>query len=122
MISVFRNLIIICVAFIAHYSIVSAAEKNVDVISGKIKTILAKQTVTVFLIDTDGSILDISGLDKEGNYQMDATILDEPIYDKVRPLDLVFKDKKGREKKVKITSNIGKFSNNKIQIIDLVFP
>lgn len=122
MMSLFHRGVIALFIFSISFNFLMAAEKDVDVIQGKIKTILPKKTISVFLLDKDSSILDITDIDEAGNFSVDASVLDEPIYEKVIPLHILIKDKNNREKKIRISNTIQDFSKNRIKIVDTIFP
>lgn len=99
-----------------------ASNAAVETVSGNVKTILVKKSISVFLLDKDGSILDIGTLNEQGNYQLDATVMDDPVYKQLVKLSLRIKDKKGRQKDIKIADNIESFLDNKVKIGVIVFP
>lgn len=120
--SIFRRVFFISVFFMTCYSQCISAASNVDVVTGKITTVLNKKTISVFLLDKEGVILDIAGLDRNGNYKLDATVMDTPSYDNLVKLKLRIKDRKGTIKEINILNNIDEFLDKKVKIGTITFP
>lgn len=120
--SIYPRFFAMLVVFLAAYGQCFSADTNVEVLYGKVKTILDKKSISVFLIDKDGSILDIASLDKQGGYKMDPTVMDDPSYNELSKLKIRIKDKKGRTKEVQISKNIDEFLDKKVKLGALIFP
>lgn len=120
--NIFVSTLVTAVIFIAGYNQSIAAGANVEVLRGNVKTILDKKNISVFLLDKDGSILDITGLDGQGNFQIDPTVMDDPSYNELIKLKLRIKDKKGNKKDIGISNNIDEFIDKKVKIGTLTFP
>ena len=121
-----RNILTICIvsAFLSLSGVSQgfAADTAVETVHGQVRTILDKKSISVFLLDKDGSILDIGNVNAQGGFQLDATVMDDPIYKELVKLNLRVRDKKGRQKDYKISENIDSFLDNKVKIGVLIFP
>jgi len=120
--SIFPSLFIAASIFIFTYNQSSAEDVSVDVLSGKVKTVLEQKNISIFLLDDDGSILDIASLDGKGNFQLDPTVMDDPVYQKLAKLKIRFRDRKGRQKEILISENIENFVDNKLKLSAQIFP
>jgi len=120
--NILPRIIIIIAVFFSGFSQSYSAGQAVEILQGKIKTILEKKSISVFLLDVDGSILDIASPDGQGNFQIDPTVLDEPTYKNLVKLSLHIKNKKGTSKKYRISNNIAEFIDNKMKLSPLIFP
>ena len=118
--NILANVFIMTVVFLSGNNLCFSAD--VEMLSGKVKTILDKKTISVFLLDKDGSILDIAHLDKQGNYHIDPTVMDNPEYIELTKLKLLIKNKSGAKKEVKISENIDAFIDNKVKLGVQLFP
>ena len=99
-----------------------AATGAVDVLQGKVQTVVAKKKLTVFLLDKDGSILDIAVPDSNGNFKLDVTIMDDPFYEKLIKLKVRISEKKGAIKDVKISDNVESYVERKVTLTPQTFP
>jgi hypothetical protein len=99
-----------------------AAEVTVDVLQGKVQTIIAKNKLTIFLLDRDGSILDLTAPDSNGNFKLDVTIMDDPLYKNLVKLKVRISEKKGVVKEFKIIDNIAESIGSKVTLRPLNFP
>ena len=120
--SIFTIFVASALLFLTAVSQGFAADAAVETVHGQVKTILDKKNISVFLLDIDGSILDIGSINAQGNFQLDATVMDDPVYKELVKLNVRLKDKKGKQKDYKISENIDSFSNNKVKIRALIFP
>lgn len=120
--SISLRFFVMAVVVLSGYGQCFAADANVEVLSGHVKTVLEKKDISVFLLDKDGSILDITGLDGQGNFQIDPTVMDDPLYSELTKLKLIIKYKKGTQKEVKISENIDEFLDKKVKLGDQIFP
>ena len=116
------NIIIATLIFFFSSNQGFSAGGQVDLLSGKVQTIYSKKEISVFLLDTDGSILDIGTLDTQGNYQLDLTVMDDPMYEILVKLKVRLQDKKGNKKEVKISESIEQFIDKKVKLEQLTFP
>lgn len=119
---IFPGVFVIVIVFLAGYSPCYSADASVEVLYGKVKTVLAKKSISVFLLDSDGSILDIAGLDAQGNYKLDPTVMDNPTYKELVKLKVRFNNKKGVTKEVNISNNIDQFLDGKVKLGTQIFP
>lgn len=99
-----------------------AAPGTVEVLQGKVQTIISKKKLTVFLLDRDGSILDITAPDSNGNYKLDVTIMDDPLYKNLIKLKVRISEKKGVVKEYNISDNVAEYTGTKVTLRPLAFP
>lgn len=99
-----------------------AATGTVDVLQGKIQTVIPKKKLTVFLLDRDGSILDLTVPDSNGNFKLDVTIMDVPLYKNLIKLKIRISEKKGVVKEFKISDNVAAYVETKVTLSTLAFP
>ena len=118
----FRTMIIILICFSGYYSQSLSAATDVEILTGKVQTILSKKDISVFLLDKDGSILDIAGLDNKGNFSLDLTVMDDPVYDKLIKLNIRIALKNGVKKDVKISKILEEFVDKKIKTETIKLP
>ena len=103
-------------------SVFAATTGTVDILQGKVQTILSKKKLTVFLLDTDGSILDITAPDSGGNFKLDVTIMDDPLYKNLIKLKVRVSVKKGAVKEYKISDSVAEYVGSKVTLRPLAFP
>ena len=118
----FFRIIIVAVIFLSVYGQSMSAGGPVETLSGKVRTVMQKKNLSVFLLDKDGTILDIATLDSNGNYMLDLTVMDDPVYDELLKLKLRIADKKGIKKEVRVSKNIVEFVDKKVKLEPLNFP
>lgn len=99
-----------------------AATGTVDVLLGKVQTVISKKKLTVFLLDRDGSILDLTVPDSNGNFKLDVTIMDDPLYKNLIKLKVRISEKKGVVKEVKISDNVAEYVGSKVTLRPQTFP
>lgn len=99
-----------------------AATGTVDVLLGKVQTVISKKKLTIFLLDRDGSILDLTVPDRNGNFKLDATIMDDPTYSNLIKLKIRISEKKGVVKEYKISDNVAEYVGTKVTLSPQAFP
>lgn len=118
----FRTIITMLICFSSCYSQSLSAAADVEILNGKIQTVLNKKDISVFLLDKDRSILDIAGLDNKGNFSLDLTIMDDPVYDELIKLNIRIALKNGVKKEVKISKVLEEFVDRKIKVETITLP
>ena len=118
----FRTMITMLIFFSGYYSQSLSAATDVEILTGKVQTILSKKDISVFLLDKDGSILDIAGLDNKGNFSLDLTIMDDPVYDELIKLKIRIALKNGVKKDVNISKILEEFVDKKVKTETIKLP
>ena len=101
------------------YSTITAADKLATVLRGKV---LMKNTADakVFITESDGSILDMARISKDGKFQLDLTIMDTPSQEEVNKLILEVRKNKGNKKKYFLKPYIESF-NDTVLLREIVY-
>lgn len=103
------------------FTTTAIAAGNVDILKGKVYGAGAQSALSVFLLDKDGSILDISTPDTKGNFSIDVTIMDEPSYQELMKLKLRIANKKGMKKDYIISERVEQYVDTEVVIEPLRF-
>lgn len=82
----------------------------------KLATVLKGQVVAnnpaglrVMVMESDGSILDMTDTSAEGVYKLDLTVMDTPSQDEVKKLIVEVRDKSGTKKKIPVAKYLNIF-------------
>ena len=108
--------------FLSVFSLTVLAAGEVELLTGKINTSISKNGISLFLLDLDGSILDISTPKADGTFEFDVTVMDEPVYRELIKLKLRVKNKSGKVKELKIAKQIEQFVDKKVKLEPFSFP
>lgn len=76
----------------------------------------------MFLLDKDGSILDIAGLDNKGGFSLDITVMDDPVYKELIKLNIRIALKNDIKKDVNISKILEEFVDKKVKTETIKFP
>jgi len=63
----------------------------------------------VMVMESDGSILDMTDTSAEGVYKLDLTVMDTPSQDEVKKLIVEVRDKSGTKKKIPVAKYLNIF-------------
>lgn len=111
-------LLAFCTLCCLHFSV--AAENFSKELRGKVIT-SNKSNISIYLLDRAGTILDITKPDQQGNFRLDLSVMDLPVYEEVNKLQLRISDKKGNDKQVKVAEELNNFDTTST-LKPLVFP
>lgn len=118
----FRIMITMLICFSSYYSQSLFAATDVEILNGKVQTVLNKKDISVFLLDKDGSILDIAGLDNKGGFSLDITVMDDPVYKELIKLNIRIALKNDIKKDVNISKILEEFVDKKVKTETIKFP
>ncbi len=99
----------------AAYSI----EKQASILHGRIVT-SDPTAIEVFILDNDGSILDLGSLTKDGTFKLDLSVMDEPVKAEVYKLTLEVKKKTGSKRRFPLKPYIKKFDDT-VELKPIIF-
>ena len=86
------------------------AETLATVLEGQIVT-NNPADIQVLISESDGSILDMSGLSTAGMYKLDLTIMDTPSQSEVKKLTIEVKSKTGTKRKFAVKKYLNTFAD-----------
>ena len=94
-------------------------EKQASILQGRVVT-SDPANIEVFILDKDGSILDLGSLTKDGTFKLDLSVMDEPIEAEVDQLTLEIKKKTGSKRRFPLKPYIKKFDET-VELKPIIF-
>lgn len=114
-----KNLTLIVTLSLVLITNLFAADKLFSILKGKIVTNHTND-IQVVITESDGSILDMTSISKNGEYKLDLTIMDTPSLVEVKKLFVEVKNAKGKKRKYPIRQRIN-VSGDTILLKPLIF-
>lgn len=117
----FYKTIMIALLSVLYLASSTAAETFSKELRGKIQTSANKTNLSIFLLDKSGTILDITRPDKQGNFRLDLSVMDLPVFEEVNKLKVRISDKKGNDKQIEVAEELQEF-NRTSTLKPVTFP
>jgi len=101
---------------VAGYSAVQYAFN----LQGSVKANGPVDKISVVLLETDGTLLDVTSVRADGTFTIDLGVLDEPTFEEVKKLDLQL-ERGGKKKKIRLLNYIKEMSKT-VHLRPIPFP